>query len=267
MKPLNIIVCIKQVPDPREFSKITIDPQKKTIIREGITAVINPLDRHALEEALRIKEKYGGKVMVLSMGPPQALEACKEALALGADEAYLLCDRLLAGSDTLATAYALSKAIEKLQPYDLILCGNETVDGNTGQVPPQLAEYLGVPHVTRVRKIEFTSDEKLLVESNLEYGYRIVEVEIPAVLAVVKDINTPRILSVFGVVAAASKKICQWNISDIEADKNLIGLEGSTTRVTDVFPPDIKRRSDTLKGSPAEVARQAVKKLHEFGVL
>jgi electron transfer flavoprotein beta subunit len=262
---MNIIVCIKQVPDPREFSKITIDPVRKTIVREGIQAVINPLDRHALEEALRIREKYGGKVTVVSMGPPQALEACKEALAFGADEAVLLCDKLLAGSDTLATAYALSKAIRRLKPYNLILCGNETVDGSTGQVPPQLAEFLELPHVTRVRRIELVDDGKAIVESVLEHGCRVVEVKLPAVLAVVKEINTPRILSVFGIVAAASKKIIQWSVSDIEADIGMIGLEGSPTRVTDVFTPEIKRRCEIFKGPVEDAVKQAVRRLREIG--
>lgn len=265
MKILNIIVCIKQVPDPKEFSKITIDPVRKTIVREGIPSIINPLDKNALEEALRIREKYGGKVIVLSMGPPQALEACKEALAFGADEAILLCDRLLAGSDTLATAYALSKAIRKLEPYSLILCGNETVDGSTGQVPPQLAEFLGIPHVTRVRGIKIIDDEAI-VESMMEYGYRIVKVKLPAVLAVVKEINTPRILSVFGIISASSKKIIQWCVSDIEADIDMIGLEGSPTRVTDVFTPEVKRRCEVFRGPVEEAVRKAVRRLHEIGV-
>lgn len=265
MKPLNIIVCIKQVPDPREFSKITIDPVRKTIVREGIPSIINPLDRHALEEALRIRERYGGRVVVLSMGPPQALEACREALAFGADEAVLLCDRLLAGSDTLATAYALSKAIRKLEPYSLILCGNETVDGGTSQVPPQLAEFLDLPHVTRVRRIELIDDERIIVESALEYGYRVVEVKPPAVLAVIKEINTPRILSVFGIVTAASRKISQWCTLDIEADTGMIGLEGSPTRVTDVFTPETKRRCEVFKGPDA--VKQAIRRLREIGAL
>ena len=262
---LNIIVCIKQVPDPREFSKITIDPVRKTIVREGIPSIINPLDKNALEEALRIREKYGGKVVVLSMGPPQALEACREALAFGADEAVLLCDKLLAGSDTLATAYALSKAVRRLEPYSLILCGNETVDGGTGQVPPQLAEFLGIPHVTRVRRIKLI-DNEAIVESMMEYGYRIVKVKLPAVLAVVREINTPRTLSVFGIVSASSKKISQWCVSDIEADVSMVGLEGSPTRVTDVFTPEVKRRCEVFKGPVEDAVRQALRKLHEFGV-
>jgi len=263
---MKIIVCIKQVPDPKEFSKITIDPLRKTIVREGIQSIINPLDRHALEEALRIREKHGGRVVVLSMGPPQAIEACREALALGADEAFLLCDKLLAGSDTLATAYALSKAIRRLEPYSLILCGNETVDGSTGQVPPQLAEFLEIPHVTRVRRIEIRGDEAF-VESVLEYGYRVVKVKLPAVLSVVKEINTPRILSVFGIIEASSKKINQWCVSDIDASIDMIGLEGSPTRVTDVFTPEVKRRCEIFSGPVEEAVGKALRRLHEIGVL
>ncbi|PCN50997.1 electron transfer flavoprotein subunit beta [Candidatus Geothermarchaeota archaeon ex4572_27] len=263
---LNVIVCIKQVPDPNKLDMVKIHPVTKTIIREGIPLVINPVDKNAIEEALRLREKHGGRVVVLSMGPPQAREACREALAMGADEAILLCDRALAGSDTLATAYALAKAIEKIGKFDLVLCGSETVDGSTGQVPPQLAEFLGVPHVTRARKLEI-KDGKALVESVIEHGYRLVEVELPAVISVVKEINTPRIVSAFGLVEAASKKLEVWTAKDIGADPSMIGLEGSPTAVVDVFKKEFKRMGIVLKGDPEEVVKQALDKLHELGVL
>jgi len=263
---VDIVVCIKQVPDPQKLDLIKIHPVTKTIIREGIPTVMNPVDKNALEEALRIKEKYGGKVTVISMGPPQAREVCKEALAMGADEAILLCDRALAGSDTLATAYALAKAIMKIGKYDLILCGSETVDGSTGQVPPQLAEFLDIPHITRARKIE-VANGKVIVESVIEYGYRLVEAQFPVVISVTREINTPRIVSAFGLIAAEKKKLEVWTASDIEADPNMIGLNGSPTAVVDVFRKEFKRAGIIFKEPLEEAIKKAIQKLYELGVI
>nr|WP_225624647.1 electron transfer flavoprotein subunit beta/FixA family protein [Thermoanaerobacterium thermosaccharolyticum] len=162
---MNILVLIKQVPDTNE---VRIDPVTKTLIREGVPSIINPDDKNALEEAIRIREKVGGKVTVISMGPTQAEVALREALAMGADEAYLLTDRAFAGADTYATAKALSKAIEKFQ-YDIVFCGRQAIDGDTAQVGPQIAEQLDIPQVTYVRKVEIEGD-KLIVERALEDG-------------------------------------------------------------------------------------------------
>lgn len=267
LKPLEIVVCIKQVPDPRHLSKIIVDPATMTIRREGIPAVINPLDEHALEEGLRIRDRCGGKVTVLSMGPRQAERACREALAMGADEAILLCDGKLAGSDTLATAYALSQAVKKLGVFDLILCGNETVDGSTAQVPAQLADFLGIPHVTRVNKIEFIGEERLRVERTIEYGRMIIEVELRSVLAVTRRINTPRLPTAQGISRGYEREVRVWTAADIEADEERIGLGGSPTKVIEVFTPDIGRRGEILRGTPEEAARSLVERLHQLGII
>jgi len=264
---LNVIVCIKQVPDPQHLSKITIDPISKTIRREDVPAVINPLDKHALEEGLRIRDKYGGRVIVLSMCPPQAELACREALAMGADEAILLCDRAFAGADTLSTSYSLSLAIKRIGGFNMILCGNETVDGSTGQVPPQLADFLNVPHVTRARKIEFTNEGMVRVERSIEYGYMVVEVTLPAVIAVTKEINVPRIPTVSGILEAHQREVKVWTAKDIEAEEEKIGLAGSPTQVVDIFSPEIGRKGEILKGEPEEVVKLLVQRLHELGVI
>jgi len=266
-KGFQIVVCIKQVPDPRYLSKIAIDPVTKTIRRENVPAVINPLDKNALEEALRIRERFGGKVVAISMGPPQAERVCRDALAMGADEAILLCDKALAGSDTLATAYALSLAIKKLGNFDMIFCGNETVDGSTAQVPPQLAEFLEVPHVTRVRKIISVNGSEMIVERTIEYGYMKVKVKLPAVIAVTKDINEPRLPTVSAILKCYKKEIVKWTASDIGASPQYIGLEGSPTKVTDVFSPEVKRRREIFEGTVDEEIEWLIEKLHESGVI
>jgi len=266
-KEFQIIVCIKQVPDPRYLSKITIDPITKTIRRENIPAVMNPLDKNALEEAIRIREQFGGKVITISMGPPQAERVCRDALAMGVDEAILLCDRILAGSDTLATAYALSLAIKKLGNFDIVFCGNETVDGSTAQVPPQLAEFLKVPHVTRVRKIMSIDGNEMVVERTIEYGYMKVKVKLPAVIAVTKEINEPRLPTVSAILKCYKKGIIKWTASDIGASPRSVGLEGSPTKVTDVFSPEVKRKREIFEGPVDKEVEWLIEKLHESGII
>ena len=264
---MDIVVCIKQVPDPEQFSKIKIDPVKGTISREGVPAVINPLDRHALEEALRIRDQFSGEVTAISMGPPQAREAMEEALAMGVDDAVLLCDRAFAGADTLATAYSLAGAIKKLGKFALILCGNDTVDGATGQVGPQVAELLSIPHVTYVNKVEFVDGESLIATRAIERGYLRVKVKLPALFAVVREINQFRLPTALGIIEATKKEIKVWNAEDIETTKETIGLDGSPTRVIGGFELELKRKREILEGSPEEIAKEAVKKLRELGVI
>ena len=261
---LNIIVCVKQVPHPEHFSRITLDPIRQTISREGIPAVINPLDLHALEEALRIREELSGKVTAISMGPPQARCALEEALAIGADDAVLLCDKSFAGADTLATAYSLACGIKRLGRFALILCGNETIDSATGQVGPQLAEFLDIPHVTSVSQIAFEQGSSLIVRQALEEGYMKVRVKLPAMLAVAKGINQPRLPTVWAIMEAGSKEMQIWGASDIGATQDMIGLEGSPTHVTGIFERDTTRRREILEGSPRQIAKKAVNRLHEL---
>ncbi len=267
MRPLNIIVCIKPVPDSRYWDRLSLDPKTKVLRREGIPIIISPLDKNALEEALRLKEARGGKVTVLSMGPANTVEILASAFALGADEAVLLTDRAFAGADTLATAYALASGIKKIGEFDLILLGNESLDGSTGQVGPQVAEFLNIPSVTNVEKIDFVDDNTLRVRSKIEFGYMVLETRLPVALAVTKEINEPRIPSVFGALWATEKVAKQWSADDVEVDRARIGLSGSPTNVSEVSSIKVERRGEVLTGKADEVARQLIERLRASGVL
>lgn len=264
---LNIVVCIKQVPDPEYFSKVSLDPVTKTISREGIPAIINPLDKNALEEGLRIKEKFSGKVAVITMGPPQARNALEEALAMGADEAFLLCDRAFAAADTLGTAYALAPGIQKIGHFDLILCGNETVDSGTGHVGPQIAQFLNIACLTNVKEIALDGERTLVVKRALERGYMRVKVELPALLAVNKEINKPRLTTAFGIIAAAEKEIKVWDCRELGVSPDNVGISGSPTRVVEIFPRPQRRRGEIITGSPEEAVKRATERLKELGAL
>ena len=254
---MNIIVCIKQVPDTAE---VRIDPVTKTLIREGVPAIVNPFDLYAAEEAIRLKERYGGKTIAISMGPPQAEEALREVVSMGIDEAILITDEQFRGSDTLATSYTLAKAIQKLGDYDLILCGKQAIDGDTAQVGPGIAEWLSLPQVTYVGKIEAIKDNKARVWRLIEGGHEILEAPLPAVFTVVKEINEPRLPSLRGKLRAKSMTIPQWGAKDLEVDLRYVGLEGSPTQVVEIFTPEIKKGGEIFHG-PIE---EGVEKLYQF---
>jgi len=263
---LNIIVCIKQVPDPEHYSKVTLDPVTKTIRREGIPAVINPVDKNALEEGFSIRDSYSGKIAVLTMGPPQARRALEEALAMGADEAVLLCDRAFAEADTLATAYSLACAVRTMGHFDLILCGNETADSGTSQVGPQLAQFLGISCVSNVKEITFEEEMSLVAKQSLEGGYMKVRLRLPALITVRKEINKPRLATAFGIIEAAEKEIKEWCCKDVEVDSNCIGSAGSPTKVLE--PIELPRRKgEIMTGSPEEAVKKAIEKVRELGGL
>lgn len=255
---MNIVVCVKQVPGTTE---VKMNKETNTIIREGVEAIINPFDSYAVEEGLRIKDRLGGKVTVLSMGIPSVAELLKETIALGADEAILLSDRAFAGSDTLATSYALSMGIKKIGDADLILCGKQATDGDTAQVGPSLAEKLGWPHTTYVRKIEEIRDGYIKCQRMTEDGYEVVEMPLPAVITVVKEINEPRLPSIKGMMRAKKAVINVWTADDINADKDLCGLKGSPTQVVKTFVPVHDIQSEMIEGSPAEQASRLAEKL------
>ncbi len=267
MRPLNMIVCVKPVPDSRYWDRLTLDPKTKTLRRQGIPTVISPLDKNAIEEALRIRESRGGKVSVISMGPPNTTEVLATAYALGVDEAFLLSDRAFAGADTLATAAALAAGIKKMGTFDLVMFGNESLDGSTGQVGPQVAEFLGIPSITRVEKVDFVDDNTIKVRSRIEGGYMVTEVKLPAALAVTKDINEVRLMPVFGALWATEKQTKVLTAVDVAANKEQIGTAGSPTYVSDVSSIDMRRKGEVIKGEPGEVARQLVQKLRAAGVL
>ncbi len=252
---MNIVVCIKQVP---ETTEVRINPETNTLMREGVKSIINPFDMYAIEEAVRLKERFGGKIMVLTMGPPQADSALREAISMGADEGYLVCDRAFAGSDTWATSYTLAGAIKKLGQFDLIICGKQASDGDTAQVGPGISTHLNIPQVTYVKKVEEATDKLMRVERMLEEGFEIIETPLPALLTVVKEINEPRIPSLKGLMRAKSAKIMMLTQKELDLDPQQIGLCGSPTQVVKIFTPTPRIGGQMLKGEVPDIAKQLV---------
>lgn len=260
---MNIIVCIKQVPDTTE---VKIDPVTNTLVREGVPSIINPFDENAIEAALQLVEKHGGKVTVVTMGPPQASQALKDALAMGADEAVLVCDRAFAGSDTLATSYTLAQTVKQLADYDLIICGKQAFDGDTAQVGPGLAEHLGIPQVTYAIDVE-VEGKSAKVKRLLSDRFEIVQTKLPCLITVVKQMNEPRHASLKNVMKARKKEIPSWTAADINADTARCGLNGSPTNVVRVFAPQRHSQGEKLEGEAPEVAAALVGKLREKMVI
>ena len=247
---MHIIVCIKQVP---ETTDIRIDPEDNTLIREGVASIINPYDMYAIEEALRIKEKTGGEVTVLTMGPAQAESALREAISLGCNQAILITDQAFAGSDTLATSYILAKAIKKIGNFDLIICGKQAMDGDTAQVGPEISVQLGIPQVTYVRKIEKIDQDSARVERMTEEGFEVIEAPLPCLFTVVKEINEPRLPSLKGKMQAKKAQILNWTSLDIQANSERIGLAGSPTQVIKIFSPPPRQGGEVLQGTTEEM--------------
>jgi electron transfer flavoprotein beta subunit len=258
---MNIIVCIKQVPNTTD---VKIDPVTNTLVREGVESVINPFDAYAIEEAVRLKERFTGKVTVVTMGPPQAEKALREAISLGCDDAVLVSDRKFAGSDTWATSYTLSCAIKKIGSFDVILCGKQASDGDTAQVGPGISTHLNIPQVTYVKKIEEIKDNVAKVERMMEEGYDVVKTPLPCLFTVVKEINTPRLPSLKGMMRSKSAKIIQWTAADINAEPKSIGLDGSPTRVVKIFTPPPRKGGEILKGETGDVAKEVVELLKDI---
>ena len=252
---MNIIVCIKQVPDTQD---IRINPETNTLMREGVKAIVNPFDMYAIEEAVRIKEKVGGKVTVISMGPPQADEALREAVSMGADEMVLMTDRAFAGSDTWATSYTLANGIRKLGKFDIIICGKQAMDGDTAQVGPGIAATLDIPQVTYVKKIEEIKEGYARVERMTEEGFEVIETPLPCLITVVKEINVPRLPSLKGKIRAKQAAVATLTAKDIDAEPNKLGLKGSPTVVKKVFTPPKRSGGQILKGDTREVVDKLV---------
>lgn len=264
---LNIVVCVKQVANPDYFSQITLDPETGAIQREKVPSVLNPMDENAIEEALRLREKYSGKVTAISMGPPQAKEVLDWALTLGADEAILLCDRAFAAADTLATAYVLAAGIKEICPVDIIFCGNEAADGATQQVGPQIAELLGFPHISNINELIVNEDKTALVKRIIEYGHLKIETNLPVLVTVSREINEPRTATAEGILTLMDKVYKEWGLKDIRVDEKNIGLEGSPTRVGKVYEQKIERERVILEGTPEEMVNTAIERLREEGLL
>jgi len=264
---MKIVVCVKAVPDPKEADKIKIDPKTKTLIRDDIELAINPLDKHALEAALQLKKQYGATITVLSMGPPVAGKIVKESLALGADHGILLSDRVFGGADAYATAYTLVKGIEKIGEFDLILCGMASSDGATEWVGPQIATFLKVPVVTMVNEILDDSGDTWLVKSAWEDGYRNVEVRLPAVFTVARELNTPKKLGFSGIIKARKKEITTWSHEDLGAPEGMVGALGSPTIVGGFGTLETRREVEMLQGTAEEKAERLVEILAESGAI
>ena len=273
---MNIIVCIKQVP---ETTEVKINPETNTLIREGVKSIINPFDMYAIEEGVRLKEKFGGKAIIITMGPPQAEAALREAIAMGIDEGILISDRAFAGSDTWATSYTLASAIKKIGEFDLILCGKQASDGDTAQVGPGISAHLDIPQVTYVKRIEEVNpalsdmkssdterkggvkDKSIRVERMMEEGFEIIETPLPALLTVVKEINEPRLPSLKGMMRAKQAKITLWTQKELNLDPQAIGLSGSLTQVVKIFTPPPRTAGQIFSGETNEAVEKIVEAL------
>lgn len=262
---MRICVCIKQVPATTE---VKFDPETNALIREGVESQINPFDLYALEEAVRVKEREGGEstVTVISMGPPQAEEALREAISLGADDAILLSDRAFRGADTWATSYALARALAKIEP-DLIFCGMQAIDGDTGQVGPGIAVHMDYAQAPYVAKIEELDAKKIVVKRLLENGYEVCSVRLPAVLTVVKEINEPRTPSLRGKMNAKKTEIPVWTAADIGAPEEKLGFAGSPTQVVKVFSPPHREGGEKWTGESDELADKLAGLLRELEIV
>jgi electron transfer flavoprotein beta subunit len=263
---LNIGVCVKPVPDANYYDKISIDPVSKTLIRAGIPSVINPMDKNAVEAALKLKEKFGGKVVAFSMAPDSAEENLREVLAMGADEAYLISDRAFAGADTLATSYTLATAIKQVGKFDAVFTGDESADGGTAHVAAQLGEWLNVPHLMHVSAFEYDG-VVASVQTKQDNGLMDFEVKLPSVFGVCREINVPRLISVRGILRAKMQPIKIFRAGDLsELDPGLIGFCGSPTWPGDLKIPDTGRKAKTIEGDPEKIVDQIITEIRRAGI-
>lgn len=251
---MNIIVCMKQVP---ASTQVRVDEQTGVLIRDGIECKMNPYDLFAIETALQLREQKGGHVTALSMGPLQAKAVLEEAMAMGADEAFLLSDHRFAGADVLATSYTLSQGIRQLSPFDLIICGKQTTDGDTAQVGPELAEFLDLPHAANVSAINRVAHDHLILSVNLENTIQKQRIELPSLITVEKDLNTPRLPSYRRMLLMQAVKIPVLTMEDFEdQDESHYGLAGSPTQVKRIFPPVHEHEKCAYTGDPEALSEQ-----------
>lgn len=266
---MHFVVCLKQVPDT---SEVRIDPNTNTLMREGVPSIINPYDAHALEEAIRLKEKTGGKVTIICMGPPQAKEALRKAMSFGADRAILLSDRAFAGSDSLATAYILTVAIQKVhesEPVDIVFTGKEAIDGDTAQTGPGIAQRLGFPQLTYAIKIRNIDDVSVTVERKTEGGREVAKAMLPALVTVEKELNELRYATLPNMMTAAAYEPEVWEAKSLPYDASQMGLKGSPTSVSRIFPPPGRTGGETLDASndPKGAVANLVEKLFQQNII
>ena len=258
---MNIIIPIKQVP---ETSNVKMDPETGTMIREGVESIINPLDLYAIEIGIQLKEEHGGKVTVITMGPPKAEKALKEAIAMGCDDGILISDKKFAGSDTWSTAYVLGEAIKKIGDYDLILAGERATDGDTGQVGPNIAAYLNLTLGTYISRIDEVTSDSIVVERLLEEGYEKLQMPLPSLITVVKEISYPRLPTLRGKQKARMTDLPLLTASDMELEEELLGLNGSPTRVVKIESPKVTRGGTIITAKDENMLEESVDKLIEF---
>jgi electron transfer flavoprotein beta subunit len=258
---MKIVVPIKQVP---ETSNVKMDPETGTMIRSGVEQIINPLDLYAIEEAIRLKEKYGGEIIVITMGPPGSEKALREAIAMGCNSGILLSNKAFAGADTWSTSYVLAQAIKRIGEFDLIFCGERATDGDTGQVGPGIASWLDIPFLTYVSNINEVNNDKLIIERNVENGYQILEIQKPSLFTVVKEINFPRLPTLQGKKKARNSDIPVWGPEDIEAEEENLGLQGSPTRVVKISKPKVSREGEIIAPESDQEVEEAVDKLIKY---
>ncbi|MCF0147658.1 MAG: electron transfer flavoprotein subunit beta/FixA family protein [Clostridium sp.] len=262
---MNTMVCIKQVPGT---SKVEVDEKTGVLKRDGIDSKMNPYDLYALETALRIKEMVGGTVDVISMGPQQAMEVIRESFSMGVDNGVLISDRKFAGADVLATSYTISQGIKEAGDYNLIICGKQTTDGDTAQVGPEIAEYLGIPHIANVKKIFEVKGDSIIIEMDMQEANGVLEVKLPCLITVEKDIYEPRLPSYIRKKATKNKEIKILSLKDLEdKDENKYGLNGSPTQVERIFPPEVNLKHESFTGSSEKVSKDVFNKLKEFKFL
>ena len=262
---MKIIVLAKQVPDTNE---VKIDPEKGTLIREGVPSILNPDDANALEAALELKDNSPGtSVSVVSMGPPQAMYMLRECLAMGADDAYLLSSRAFGGADTCATSTTLAAGVSKIGEFDIIIAGRQAIDGDTAQVGPQTAQRLGIPSVTYVRRIREIKEKTVIVERALEDGYEVIEIQKPCLLTAIKELNKPRYMTIMHIEDAYKKEITVWDENSLDVSPDDVGLKASPTQVFRSFTPPPKGAGEMLSGTIPEMASALIAKLTEIHVL
>jgi electron transfer flavoprotein beta subunit len=261
---VNIVVCIKHIPDA---ATIRFEPGTSTVDLTGATWIINPMDEYALEEGLRLKEKLGGKVTAITVGPRASEEVIRTAIALGVDEGVLVSDPLLDGGDAYVTAYVLAQAVNKIGPVHLVLFGKSSSDSDTAWTGPAVAEFLGLPQVTFVKKIEEINETKARVQRMTEEGYDIIETSLPAVITVVKEINEPRLPSLKGKMKAKSYKVPTWTAADLGLEPSRVGKPGAKCEIIKVWVPEARKGGTVFQGEPAEVASQLVRALKDQKIL
>ncbi len=262
----RIIACVKPVPDPKHWDKVSMDPTTQTLKREGIPSIINPLDKHAIEAALAIREAQGGEVVLLSMAPPFVESTIREGLAMGADRAVLLSDPVFAGSDTLATANILAAGCRWIGEFDMVFCGNLSIDGSTAQVCSQLAEFLDLPNVMHVIELEW-EDANLIITQKIEHGYTKLKASLPLVISVRKELNKPRYIPFTGILAAEKKEIKKLSSQDLKLETTLIGLDGSPTKMAGLELRQFARAKEKLDGSVEEIVEKLVNKIYQYGII